>query len=84
MESENGLAVEEEKRVIGITTKVESIKKEDEKDCNGAEIQTMNEEAKDPISAAVEASKTSKGATKVSYRTYLNYYLFELNYQWCF
>ncbi|XP_027921161.1 protein WVD2-like 4 isoform X2 [Vigna unguiculata] len=64
MESENGLAVEEEKRVIGITTKVESIKKEDEKDCNGAEIQTMNEEAKDPISAAVEASKTSKGATK--------------------
>ncbi|XP_068473598.1 protein WVD2-like 4 isoform X2 [Phaseolus vulgaris] len=76
MESENGIAVEEEKRVIGVTTKVENIKKEEEKDCNGAEIQTKNEvskpmvEAKDPISAAVEASKTSsanknsKGATK--------------------
>jgi len=96
MESENGIAVEEEKRVIGVTTKVENIKKEEEKDCNGAEIQTKNEvskpmvEAKDSISAAVEASRTSsanknsKGATKVSYRTYLNYYLFKLNYRWCF
>ncbi|XP_017417455.2 protein WVD2-like 4 isoform X5 [Vigna angularis] len=60
MESDNGLAVEEEKRVIGVTTKVENIKKEDEKDCNGAEIQTKKEVSK-PISAA---NKNSKGATK--------------------
>eukprot|EP00256_Glycine_max_P068439 XP_025983034.1 protein WVD2-like 4 isoform X3 [Glycine max] len=78
MESENGVAVEEEKRVIGVTTKVENVKKEVENDCNGAEIMTKNEVskptvvAKRPISAgdkvAVEASKTyanknSKGAT---------------------
>jgi len=87
MESENAVAVEEEKRVIGVTTKMENIKNEDEKDCDAAEIQTKNEvskstlEAQDPFSAAVEASKTSSanknskgGATKVSYTTYLNYY----------
>lgn len=92
MESENGVAVEEEKRVIGVTTKVENVKKEVENDCNGAEIMTKNEVskptvvAKRPISAgdkvAVEASKTyanknSKGATtKVPYRMYLNYYYY--------
>ena len=96
MESENRVAVEVEKRIIGVTTKVENIKKEVENDCNGAEIQTKNEvskptvDAKGPISAGdkvvIEASKTSanknsKGA-KVPYRMYLNYYyyLFQLNY----
>ncbi|KAK7396790.1 hypothetical protein VNO78_17949 [Psophocarpus tetragonolobus] len=79
MESQNGVAVEEEKRVIGVTTKVENIKKEVERDCYGSEIQTKNEaskptvEGKGTISAgnnvAIEASKSSanknsKGATK--------------------
>ncbi|KAG4393964.1 hypothetical protein GLYMA_03G204200v4 [Glycine max] len=69
MESENRVAVEVEKRIIGVTTKVENIKKEVENDCNGAEIQTKNEvskptvDAKGPISAGdkvvIEASKTS-------------------------
>ncbi|XP_061372121.1 protein WVD2-like 4 [Gastrolobium bilobum] len=68
MESENGVAVEEEKRVIGATIE-ENIKKEVENDCNGTEIQTNNEvskpivDAEVPISAgdavAVEASTTS-------------------------
>ncbi|TKY61894.1 WAVE-DAMPENED 2 [Spatholobus suberectus] len=67
MESENGVAVEEEKRVIGVTIKEENMKKEVEKDCNGAEIQIQNEvskptvEAEGPISA-VEASKTTSAS----------------------
>ncbi|KAJ1392757.1 TPX2, C-terminal [Sesbania bispinosa] len=66
MESENEVAVEEEKRVIGVTTK-ENIKKEVE---NDAEIQTENEvskhtvETEGSISAgdAIEASKTSSAS----------------------
>ncbi|KAJ1390665.1 TPX2, C-terminal [Sesbania bispinosa] len=68
MESENEVAVEEEKRVIGVTTK-ENIKKEVE---NDAEIQTENEvskptvETESPISGgdtvAIEASKTSSAS----------------------
>lgn len=93
MEAENGVAAEEEKRVIGVTTK-ENIKKEVENNNNGAEIQTKNEESKPtvetkgPISTgdngAVEASKTtstnknSKRA-KVLYMMHLNY-LFKLKY----
>ncbi|RDY07659.1 Protein WVD2-like 4, partial [Mucuna pruriens] len=68
MESENGVAVEEEKRVIGVTTKENDIKKEVGNNCNGAEIQSKNEvsEAEGSISAgdkvAVEASKTSSAS----------------------
>ncbi|KAL2345325.1 hypothetical protein Fmac_006610 [Flemingia macrophylla] len=64
MESANGVAVEEEKRVIGVTTK-----KEVENDSNGAKIENKigvskpTVEAKCPISVgenvAVETSKTS-------------------------
>lgn len=57
--------MEEEKRVIGVTTKVDNIKKEDE------EIQT--------ISAANKNSK-GVTKVSYSYTTYLNYCLFKLNY----
>ncbi|XP_027349347.1 protein WVD2-like 4 [Abrus precatorius] len=69
MESENGVAVEEEKRVIGVTTK-ENVKEEVSNDV--AEIQSKNEvskptvEAEGPISAgetvAIEASKTTSAS----------------------
>lgn len=70
MESENEAAVEEEKRVIGVSTE-ENVKKEVENSCD-AETQNKNEaskptvETEGPISAgdtvAVEASKNSKRA----------------------
>ncbi|KAK7284755.1 hypothetical protein RJT34_19508 [Clitoria ternatea] len=66
MESENGVAVEVEKRVIARETTKENIKNEVENDCNiGAEIQTNNEKPKPKVEAAgdnvasVETSKTS-------------------------
>ncbi|KAK7337341.1 hypothetical protein VNO77_17908 [Canavalia gladiata] len=71
MESENGVVVEEEKRVIGVTTK-ENIKKEVANNRDSAEIQIKKEvskptvEAECPISAgdtvAVEVSKTSSAS----------------------
>ncbi|XP_054801979.1 protein WVD2-like 4 [Prosopis cineraria] len=79
MESENGVAMEEEKRVIG-ETREENLNKEDHKDCNGTEVQSQNEadkptvEAEGPKSAAAgaagealvtsSASKSSKRTTK--------------------
>ncbi|KAK7244760.1 hypothetical protein RIF29_39586 [Crotalaria pallida] len=71
MECENGVVVEEEKRVIGVKTE-ENMKKEVE-NCNGAENETNNEaskpiveEAEGPNSAgntvAVEASVTSSAS----------------------
>lgn len=73
MESENEVAVEDEKHVIGITTK-ENINKEVENDCNNVELQTKNEvskpiaEAEGPNSAGagveVEANITSSEASK--------------------
>ena len=86
MESENGVAVEEEKRVIGVTTK-ENIKNEVGNGCNDEEIQTKSElskpivESERPNSAgetdAVEASITSSASNnskpaKVPYTTYQN------------
>ncbi|KAE9585338.1 hypothetical protein Lal_00018044 [Lupinus albus] len=72
METENGVVVEEEKRVIGVTTIEESAKKEIENDCNGAEIETKIEVSKpilegDTINSAVntvlvEASVTSSAS----------------------
>ncbi|KAH1262470.1 hypothetical protein GmHk_02G005085 [Glycine max] len=65
MESENGVAMEDEKHVIGETTK-ENINKEAENSCN-AEIQTKNEvsetdvKAEGPKSAASKISKLAKG-----------------------
>ena len=72
MEPENGGTVEEEKRVIEITTK-ENMNKEVQNDCNGTEIQIMTDEsipkteAEKPNSAesAIEASVTSS-ASKTS------------------
>lgn len=74
MESENEVAVEEEKRVIGVTTE-ENIGKEAVSDhSDNAELQTKNEvskptveaESESPISSgdtvAVEASKTSSAS----------------------
>ncbi|WJX79612.1 hypothetical protein P8452_62719 [Trifolium repens] len=64
MESENEVAIEEEKRVIGVTSK-ENINKEDANIC-GAEIQNENEESKveshisNTDTVEVEASKNSK------------------------
>lgn len=85
MESENGVTVEEENRVIEVTSKENLNKQEDHKDCNGIENQTHNEvskpivEAEAPKSAgtgvAIEApvtssaSKTLKSA-KVPYMIY--------------
>ncbi|TKY53192.1 WAVE-DAMPENED 2 [Spatholobus suberectus] len=64
MESENGVAVEDEKHVIGETTE-ENINKEAENGCN-AEIQTTNEvseaieKVEGPKSAASKNSKPAK------------------------
>lgn len=72
MESENGVAMEDEKHVIGETTK-ENINKEAENSCN-AEIQTKNEvsetdvKAEGPKSAASKISKLAK----VPYMMYQN------------
>ncbi|RZB86315.1 Protein WVD2-like 4 isoform B [Glycine soja] len=64
MESENGVAMEDEKHVIGETTK-ENINKEAENSCN-SEIQTKNEvseavvKVEGPKSAASKISKLAK------------------------
>jgi len=64
MESENGVAMEDEKHVIGETTK-ENINKEAENSCN-AEIQTKNEASESivkvegPKSTASRNSKLAK------------------------
>jgi len=64
MESENGVAMEDEKHVIGETTN-ENINKEAEKTCN-AEIQTTNEASESivkvegPKSTASRNSKLAK------------------------
>ncbi|KAF7804207.1 Protein WVD2-like 4 [Senna tora] len=58
MESENGVTVEEEKRVIEVTSK-ESLNKEDPKNCNGTEIQTQNDASKPVVE--VEGSKSAGG-----------------------
>ncbi|CAL0310021.1 unnamed protein product [Lupinus luteus] len=73
MESENGVVVEEEKRVIGVTNE-ENMKKEVENNCIVAEIQIKNEESKPNVetevpnsavdTAAVEASLTSSASEK--------------------
>ncbi|GAU17533.1 hypothetical protein TSUD_340770 [Trifolium subterraneum] len=58
MESGNEVAMEEEKRVIGVTSK-ENINKEDANIC-GAEIQNENEESKETKSRESVASKNNK------------------------
>jgi hypothetical protein len=81
MESENEVAIEEEKRVIGVTSK-ENINKEDANIC-GAEIQNENEESKveshisNTDTVEVEASKNSKLA-KVPYIIIYQNFLFYL------
>ncbi|OIW11394.1 hypothetical protein TanjilG_10712 [Lupinus angustifolius] len=72
METENGIVVEEEKRVIGVTTIEENAKKEIENDCNGAETETKIEVSKPILEGestnssgnivAVEASVTSSAS----------------------
>ena len=72
MESENGVAMEDEKHVIGETTK-ENINKEAENSCN-AKIQTNNKVSKTDVKVEgpkSAASKISKLA-KVPYMMYQN------------
>ncbi|KAK2364518.1 TPX2 (targeting protein for Xklp2) protein family [Trifolium repens] len=72
MESGNEVAIEEEKRVIGVTSK-ENINKEDANIC-GAEIQNENEESKveshisNVDTVEVETSKNSKLAKETKSR----------------
>lgn len=77
MESENGVAIEEEKRIIG-EAKEENINKEENKDCDeGTEGDSKNEVAKLTVEAegaksvaatiTSSASKASKRTTKVPY-----------------
>ncbi|XP_019426477.1 PREDICTED: protein WVD2-like 4 isoform X4 [Lupinus angustifolius] len=65
MESENGVVVEEEKHVIGVTTE-DNIKKEVENNCNVAEIQIKNEEPKPKVETEVPNSAGDTAAVKSS------------------
>ncbi|KAE9590778.1 hypothetical protein Lal_00023193 [Lupinus albus] len=65
MESENGVVVEEEKCVIGVTTE-DNIKKEVENYCNVAEIQIKNEESKPKVDTEVPNSAADTAAVKAS------------------
>lgn len=86
MESENGVAVEEEKHVIGMKIK-ENTNKEDENNCGNGENQTQNEiskpieEAEGPNSASdkveVEANIKSSGASKNSKRAKVPYVIYQ-------
>ncbi|KAI4300603.1 hypothetical protein L6164_033960 [Bauhinia variegata] len=59
MESESGVIVEDEKRVVVEVTTKENLNKEVQNDCNSTEIQTTEAEGPNPAGAAVEASVTS-------------------------
>ncbi|XP_022635019.1 protein WVD2-like 4 isoform X2 [Vigna radiata var. radiata] len=67
MESDYGLAVEEEKRVIGVTTKVDNIKKEDE------EIQTISAANKNSKGVTKETGGRASVASKSN--KYAKYHL---------
>jgi len=60
MESENGVAMEDEKHVIGETTK-ENINKEAENSCN-AEIQTKNEASESVVKVEGPKSTASRNS----------------------
>lgn len=91
MGSENEVAVEEEKRVIGVTTN-DNTKKDDEiESCCGEEVQSKNEESEGSIfagdSVSLEASKkyspsknTKRAIAKVLQELYVYIYYYADDY----